>query len=445
MSSTPETPAPQAVMVLPPWLVAGVAREPLRESLERARWVLGSYWLLLGSSYVVLFATAKTWWHGDLGMTAVLLVASALGVAVGNALALARLRPWLVQVLVHGTLMASCLSTFAGMPPLAILVIGSFLWSLGGGHLTLQRRGSLVALWIPMICWAAAIITILEQNGRLHQWQSGHKEGVWQPMTLALLFMVIVEFFFFLAGQEHYHTQVWQAGATATPMSLTTHRAIGATRITKRGVTAVIALALVATFFVEKVSPYLWRTGPQESRDHGRDPPRERENRRPRSPPEPDWDALVRSLERSLHEAERQARDVLPFVPLFLLNRPLRRAWLLRRLRRPLGAVSPSERAANLWRYVLIALGDVKMSPQPGEALDHTITRVIEARAATGEPAPEGLSDACEVYQRIRLGLGIPAGSIESLEASAARVFATVRAPMTRWQRARSWWRKLDG
>lgn len=432
------------VMVLPPWLVAGVAREPLRETLARARWVLGSYWLLLASSYIVLFATAVTWWHGDTTITAIMLLASAFGVAAGNGLALARVRPWLVQLGVHGTLMLSCVSMAGGVPPLVVVVVFSFLWSVSGGQLTLQRRGSLVALWIPMICWAAAIITILEQNGRLHEWQSGHKEGVWQPVTLALLFMVIVEFFLFLAGQEHYHAQVWQAGATATPMSLTKHRAIGATRITKRGITAVLVLALVSSGFVAKLAPYLWRTGPAEHRDNGREPPPEPQNRRPRSAPEPDWDALKRSIERAVREAEKQARDVLPFVPLFLLNRPLRRLLLLRHLRRPMRTLNPSERAANLWRYVLIALGDAKMQPRPGESLDQTVERIVEARTAANEPLPEGLAESCEVYQRIRFGLGIPTGSVEALQRSAERAFVTVRAPMTAWQRVASWWRKLD-
>jgi hypothetical protein len=430
-------------MVLPPWLVAGVAREPLRETLGRARWVLASYWLLLVSSYVVLFATAMRWWHGDIAMTGVMLAASAVGVAVGNALALARVRPWLVQLGAHGTLMLSCLSIIGGMPPIAVVVAFSFLWSLAGGHLTLQRRGSLVALWIPMICWTAAIITILEQNGRLHAWQAGHKEGVWQPVTLTLLFLVIVEFFLFLAGQEHYHAQVWQAGATATPMSLTKHRALGATRITKRGVTALLIFAFVSTLFVSKVAPYFWRTGPAERRDNGRDPEPEPRSRRPNRGPEPDWDALKRSITRALREAEKQARDVLPFVPLFLLNRPLRRFVLLRHLRRPFEPLNPSERAANLWRYVLIALGDVKAEPRPGESLDQAVERVIEARTAANEPLPDGLADSCEVYQRIRFGLGIPTGSIEALQASAERAFVTVRAPMTRWQRVASWWRKL--
>lgn len=426
-------------MILPPWLVAGVARETLRETLARAKWVLASYWLLLVSSYAALFVTAATWWHGDLGATAAMLVVSAVGVALGNGLALARVRPWVVQVAVYGTLALACATTMVGVPAALVVGVIALVWSIGAGHLALHRRGSLLALWIPMSCWTAAIVTILEKNNRLHAWQAGHKEGVWQPATLALLFTVIVEFFLFLAGQEHYHAQVWQSGATASPMSLSAHRAVGATRITKRGLTAVLVLSLVASGLVAKLAPYLWRT--QATGTHHTEP----ESGRPREVPDPDLDALVRSIKRSLREAARQARDVLPFVPLFLLNRPVRRLFLLRHLRRPLREVTPSERAGNLWRYVLIALGDAKLAPGTGESLDHTVERVVSVRNAQGYAMPEGLAETCEVYQRIRFGLGIPTGSIDALQASAERAFVTVRAPMSRYARAASWWRRLEG
>ena len=44
----------------------------------------------------------------------------------------------------------------------------------------------------------------------------------------------------------------------------------------------------------------------------------------------------------------------------------------------------------------------------------------------------------------MRFGLGIPAGAIEALQAQAERAFVTVRAPMSAWQRVKSWWRKIE-
>ena len=432
-------PAERAPIVLPPWLVAGLAREPLRETFARARWLLASYWLLTASGYAVLVATAVTWWHGEATYAVALVLSSLVGALVGNLLGLLRVRTWVVQVGIHVLLFATGLAMMSA--PLVVAATFSALWSVGCGHIALQRRFSLWSLWIPVICWTAAIITALSQAGRLHAWQAGHKEGVWQPLTLAMLFLVVVEFFIFLAGQESYHGQVWQAGAVTTPVTLTKQRAVGATRVTKRGVFALLAFALVATLLTAKIAPYLWRTGPQDGRRRDDEPP---PSQRPREAPRADWDALARALERAAREAQERGEDVLPFLPLFLLNRPLRRLWLLRHWRRPVYPVTPTERASNLWRYVVIALGDVECRPKTGETHEQAVERLIQVRAAHGGPLPDGLAETRELYERVRFGLGIPTGSLEALQAHAERAFVTVRAPMSAWQRVKSWWRKLD-
>jgi len=431
--------AERAPIVLPPWLVAGLAREPLRETLARARWLLASYWLLTGSGYVVLVATAVTWWHGEATYAVALVLASLVGALAGNLLGLLRIRTWVVQVAIHALLFGGLFA--AAGAPLVVAAAFAGLWSLGCGHIALQRRFSLWSLWVPVICWTAAIITALERAGRLHTWQSGHKEGVWQPLTMGMLFLVVAEFFIFLAGQESYHGQVWQAGAVTTPVTLTKQRAAGATRVTKRGVFAVLAFALVATLLTAKIAPYLWRTGPQDGGRNNDDP---QPSERPREPPRADWDALARALERAAREAQERSKEVLPFLPLFLLNRPLRRAWLLRHWRKPVYGVPPTERASNLWRYVTIALGDVECRPKTGETHEQAVERLIQVRTASGGPLPEGLAETRELYERVRFGLGIPTGSLEALQAQAERAFASVRAPMTPWQRVTCWWRKIE-
>jgi hypothetical protein len=432
--------AERTPVVLPPWLIANLAREPLRETFARARWLLATYWLLTGSGYAVLVLTAITWWHGEATYAVALILSSLIGALVGNLLGLLRLRTWVVQVAIH-VLLAVGTAALMGAAPLAIPAMFSALWSVGCGHIALQRRFSLASLWIPVICWTAAIITVLERNGRLHTWQAGHKEGVWQPLTFAMLFLVVAEFFVFLAGQESYHGQVWQAGAVTTPVRLTKQRAVGATRVTKRGIFAVLTFALVATLLTAKIAPYLWRTGPQERGNRDDEP---RPSDRPREAPNADWDALGRALERAAREAAERAKDTLPFLPLFLLNRPLRRLWLLRHWRKPVYPVTPTEQATNLWRYVVIALGDVECRPKTGETHEQAVERLIQVRAASGGPLPEGLAETRELYERVRFGLGIPTGAIEALQAEAERAFESVRAPMSAWQRVKCWWRKIE-
>jgi hypothetical protein len=425
---------------LPPWLIAGVAREALQETFARARWLLASYWLLTGSGYVALVAAALSWWEGNVTFAVVLVLSSLVGALVGNLLGLLRVRTWLVQLAIH-------LLLFAGLfavddVPLLTATVFAGLWSLGCGHAALQRRGALWSLWIPVICWTAAIFTVLEYTGRFRAWRMGEKGAVWDPLTLAMLFLVVLEFFLFLAGQESYHRQVWRAGAVTTPVTFTQHRAVGATRVTKRGVFALLVFALLATGFTAKLAPYLWRTGPQEARRDNTSPSDGREAPRPR--PEVDWDALARALERTAREAQQRARDALPFLPLFLFRRPLRRAWLLRHWRRPMVSVTPTERANNLWRYVTIALDDVDQQPRRGESYEQTIERFIRVRAARGEAPPEGLAETRTLYERVRFGLGIPTGALDELQVQAERAFRSVRAPMTPWQRVKCWFRSIE-
>jgi hypothetical protein len=147
-------------------------------------------------------------------------------------------------------------------------------------------------------------------------------------------------------------------------------------------------------------------------------------------------------MRRVAREAEEQGKSALPFVPLFLLRRPMRRAWLLWRLRRRKGAASA--RAANLWRYILIGLGDAHASPRAGETLEELVARVNAARNAAGLAPAAGLGESVAVYERVRFGLGIPQGAVDALHDSAGHAFAEVRAPLGPWARLKGWFRKLD-
>lgn len=439
-------PQPTREMVLPPWLIAGVAPEGLREGFSRARWMLGAYWLLTLTGFAVLSLVATLYWrsaNAGIGMV-VLSAVSALGVALGNLLGLLRTRAWVIQTVILGATIGTCVSSVA-LGPVVVLYGLMFLWSVGCGHLTLQRRFSLATLWIPVICWTGAILTILDRAGRMHAWQGGHKEGVWQPVTLALLLLLVMMFFLFLAAQEHYHTLVWQASASSTPASLARHRVKGAMRLTGRGMAAIVALAVLVGGSVALVSPYLWRTGPaRRDGERARDAPRER--RRDEGPPRdaPDWDgdALSRAIRRMAREAEEQSKSALPFVPLFLLRRPMRRWWLMRRLRRR--GAPPSTRAAGLWRYLVIGLDDARLGPRGGETLEDMVVRVNAARAREGYAPVPGLAESVVVYERVRYGLGIPQGAVDALQTDVERAFDEVRRPLDPWTRLKGWFRKLD-
>jgi hypothetical protein len=59
------------------------------------------------------------------------------------------------------------------------------------------------------------------------------------------------------------------------------------------------------------------------------------------------------------------------------------------------------------------------------------------------QPA-QGLADAAKQYQRMRFGLGIPAGALDDLRGHVESAFRNVRAPLDEWKRFKSWWRKIE-
>ena len=274
-----------------------------------------------------------------------------------------------------------------------VLVAGgavAFLTSVSCGHAAMQQRALLATLWLPAVCWVGAMLTVIEQHGGVRYWEVGVKDGVWDPTTLGLLGTLVALYFAFLAGQGRYHHAVWAAGATDTPTTVTQHQRGAALRLTRRGGLAIILLALLVTAATASLAPYLWRTAPREGQrpGDGASDPRGRERRPPpgerdprgRRAPHPDAQALREAVSRAARKAREQAEDVLPFVPLFFLNRPVRRWWRLRRLRRGGRADEPTKRALRRWEYVTVALGDVGIRVLPGDTVDELVARLLGAR-----------------------------------------------------------------
>ncbi len=433
-------------IVLPPWLVGSDAGEPFLRAAWRARWLLASYWLLTLSGYGVLGAMAVGYWRGGpavLHTVATLGITSLAGVVVGNVVALARGRVWMIHLGVASTLFGSCV--MVPVLGVATLWVVTFLWSVASGYHCLQRKFSLWALWVPVVCWGAGMLTLADRSGGFQRWQSGDKSAFWNLPALALLLTLVVLFLTYLSAQEGYHARVWRSEAGQERARLTRHGGREPVRLTGRGLVALLSLAVLVSGATALVSPYLFRSAPARRRE-GQEAPARRPPRAsapPSSPPRFDVEGVLQALRRAARQARDQGRDLLPFVPLFLLNRPARRWWLLRRLRRPVGSVPPSERASRLWRYVTIALGDLDAAPRPGETVEDVAARVNAARRAQGLAEAQGLADSAARYARIRYGLGIPAGALEALQGDAEAAFVDVRAPLPLRRRVACWWRRI--
>jgi hypothetical protein len=98
-------------------------------------------------------------------------------------------------------------------------------------------------------------------------------------------------------------------------------------------------------------------------------------------------------------------------VLVLLVGPPIRRAFLLRHLERPLWPVSPTARVMNLWRRALAALSVVDISPMAGEAPRDFARRArAEINGSLACDAP-GLEEAAAVVERLDYeGRGLGAG-----------------------------------
>ena len=93
---------------------------------------------------------------------------------------------------------------------------------------------------------------------------------------------------------------------------------------------------------------------------------------------------------------------------------------------------------------MLIALGDAGVKRAVSDSIDDEVRNIDARRAQRGLGPAEGLRDAARQYQRMRFGLGIPAGALDTLRGDAERAFASVRAPLDGWLRFKNWWRKIE-
>jgi hypothetical protein len=108
---------------------------------------------------------------------------------------------------------------------------------------------------------------------------------------------------------------------------------------------------------------------------------------------------------------------------------PVRRAFLLRHLERPIWPVSPTTRVMNLWRRALAALAMVDIAPAPGEAPRDFARRAARELSATlGCEAP-GLDEAAALVEKIDYaGRGLGAGEEQTMRAAATAVVQAVAA-----------------
>jgi hypothetical protein len=117
---------------------------------------------------------------------------------------------------------------------------------------------------------------------------------------------------------------------------------------------------------------------------------------------------------------------------LLLIGPPLRRAFLLRHLEKPLWPVSPTSRVMNLWRRALAGLAVLDIGPEAGETPGDFARRArAEVNGTLGCDAP-GLMEAAAIVEKLDYaGRGLGAGDEQTMRDAVRALLATIE-PRTR-------------
>ncbi|MBI2894670.1 MAG: DUF4129 domain-containing protein [Deltaproteobacteria bacterium] len=420
------------------------ARLGFGDAFAKAKLPLFAYWLLsLGGLFAMAFTIVLV--EGGLPNDFETLMSfeagAIVGLGCGNLLALSRVRFWLNVAFgfVNVIMMIAVASAMAIGAEVVLLGWIGFLMGFGCGHLALSHRFGLAAAWLPILCWVGAIMIYLNDYGRVAAWERS-KISAWMPLPLLYLFLLVVLILFYMAAKESHRLALWELLGGA-PWKRTLIRAERPrVKLQPRGWAAILALTAIVFAGTAIIAPYLWRTGKGDRKAHHAD----EEPRRPRTEPidDMDWDGVARALRKVMDEAEKGGSMLLPFIPLFLLNRPVRRLVRMRHWRRPLVRVPPTERVKNLWRLVLTGATDAGAAPRPGSSIDETVEEVQERAHKAGLARSDSLREAAAIYGRVRYGLGIQPDDISRLEKAADQAYHDSRRTMTGWQRIKCWWRK---
>src|SRR5262249_47532651 len=116
---------------------------------------------------------------------------------------------------------------------------------------------------------------------------------------------------------------------------------------------------------------------------------------------------------------------------LVLMIRPLRRLVTLRHLRRPLWDETIDQRVSNAWQLALVGLRDARLRTSRHEPQTELARRVHV----------DGLERCATILDRARHGIGIDAGDLDDMIASATTAYRTARHRIGAVTRAIGWLR----
>jgi hypothetical protein len=450
--------------------------DPTAKGKERARfWAdlralsrpLLTYWLLMGVSLGVFCAAILRFNHAGKDFMALATIAASVVVAtiVGQATAIARIRGWVVGLVVAvlwvlGGLFSAIMAASAG--PLAIFIflfVFLFPFFAAGGRYSLRAGRAFAGVWVPLMFVAGTVITVAEGTGRAKAWHAGDKYAIWDVATLGLFTVVLILILIFLVQREIHRLHLWRTASKAPrAVQADVKHTRGAMALSFRGWLLLILIGLLTTVAVAAISPYLFRTGDRDggsgsgtqSVEPSDDPGTKKSD--PSGDPI-DLDELEKLMEKYGPLAQRAGSILgmlLMVLMLILLGllvgwRPGKRLWTVQHGHRPMFKVSASGQIRNSWRLVEIALGDLGVQARPNEPAQQLYRRsltALQGLRAGGAEVSE-LGQAAAIRDRVTYGLGIGSEDVALMQRVARWAYRTVWDRQGDWAQIKAMYRGL--
>lgn len=399
----------------------------------------------------------------NFGILVGLVFATVVGVGFGQICALTRVRTWIVVTLgalaYAGVALGFAGTAYTGLDvltfPFAFLVLLFPFFAVSG---LLSLRTSVLqvfALFAPMLFVTASVLMIAQDlTGSAEQWFAGRKWAVWDVLTAPILLLGVALSIGYLVSRERHRLYRWST-ATLAPHDAVVRRirgsVLGATASGCGTLVTMSLLIVVVTFGTGLLSPYLWRTGPDEGdgsvpAEHT-GPPLPEPDEAEEVEVEEDPDAPTLPTE-TMREVARDAglslfflvlMVVLCLLGLLVFGPPLRRSAVLSWLRSPPVPTPPSDRVGNAWRVCEIALADLGVERFPGDTAS-----AIALRA--GPKLPPGLNlepllETADIADRVRYGLGLDPQDEMRSRRNAEMAYQAIWQALGEWEKVRAVYR----
>lgn len=437
-------------------------QEGLWHELRLALEPIAAYWVFLvamfGAFALAVGLTDPS--PGAIGAVLILGFTTAAGVAVGQLMALLRVRDWLVYVFAIvwwtlGFIFSAALTAGAGaLGGVAGLVVFLLPFFLTGGLWSLRTGRALFSAWVPLIYASGTAILIAESSGKVEAWKGGQKWAVWDVFTFGVLVVGIVLLLAFLFIRETHRLALWRSGPRGPLLGSVAESGASKPRLTLLGWGLLCALAFGVALGSAALAPYLWRTGPDEDgggasaqaqdadgppktpldpSDKGeRARPREGEQKKRRQRRGSGEDSDLVDVREDARPEERGAGGVM-IDPLLLLvlallgltlgGLPARRLLLVARLREPEADRSATARIEGWWRLLEIGLTDAGLDLRPGEPPARMLARAAPVLREIHPLDLAELTRAAEIRDRVAYGLGVDPADLSGMEELAVTAY----------------------